>query len=191
MQFLLELFLCCFKSPTIIHSSVNPNTWKAAGSFFTDGSSVLAGFQPHKTEATISGIGGGAHPGETYIQTAIRETLEELFEFDAIPLWLLRRVESSLVPSIVFQNDLYIYLVYSFKDLETLLHIVKNSKLRSRLYSTIPLNVSDLVLQRSQSISAELQRLVLLPISNTNEVNGIHSDLLQDITLYKSVYELN
>jgi hypothetical protein len=190
MQCILELFLCCFKSPTILHSSVNSTKWTAAGSFFTDGFSVLAGVQPHKTEATISGIGGGANAGETYIETAIRETLEELFDFDIIPRWLLRRVERSLTPSIVFQNDLYIYLVYSFKDLEQLLRIVKESKIRSRLYSTIPLTVSDLILQRSQSISAEVQRLVLIPISNTNQDTGIHSDLLKDITLYNSVYGL-
>ena len=54
-----------------------------AGIMFTDKNSVLAGYSSHKL--AITGIGGKKKGDETAIQTAIRETVEELFELEEIP----------------------------------------------------------------------------------------------------------
>jgi hypothetical protein len=192
MFYLLRSLLCCWvQPPTLVHSSVNLATWKAAGTFFTDGLSVLAGIQSHKPDSSISGIGGKREADESYLQTALRETIEELFEFDSIPNGLLRQLQRNLIPSEIFQNGTYIYVVYSFKDLETLLQIVANYKLRSRLYYILPRTISDLILQRSQSIAAELERLVLIPIAeSSSQFSTIHSDLSQDIDLYRTFHSV-
>jgi len=181
-------FSCLFpKQKTFLHPSVNPMTFKAAGSFFTDGKNVLAGFQPNKPDATITGIGGKRENNETYLQTAIRETVEELFDMESVPFNLIQEIELTLVPQQVFQNGSYIYVVYSFKDLEKLLKIVKKYQIKSRVYEAPPLTVSSLVLERLQSVSAEIQRLMLIPISKRLPQPGsISSDLLQDITMYQS-----
>ena len=59
----------------------NVENFRAAGSVFTDSKIILAGYQPRKKKPFISGIGGKREEGESYMDTAIRETVEELFEF--------------------------------------------------------------------------------------------------------------
>lgn len=66
--------------------------FKYAGIIFVEGNQVLGALQRKwirvgsawKQEKFISGFGGAAEPGETSLRTAIRETLEEIYEFIAI-----------------------------------------------------------------------------------------------------------
>ena len=52
------------------------SNFMGAGCIFTNGTHVLAGFQPNKKSPAISGFGGKRHGTETFTQTALRETLE-------------------------------------------------------------------------------------------------------------------
>ena len=191
----LRYLTSCFtlRNQHILHSSVHPNEFRAAGTFFTDGKTVLAGFQPHKSKPMISGIGGRRHIGETYLQTAIRETVEELFELEFVPKELIQTIERKLKPKQVFQNGSYIYVVYSFKDLEHLLRIVKKYGFQSRVYTKHPRTILELLQTRIKSSSAEIQSLQLLPISNDIpiETDGIDPNLLEDIALYKRIHDTN
>ena len=54
-----------------------------AGIFFTDEKIFLCGYSQHKHK--ITGIGGKKQNNELPYETALRETLEEIFEFDNIP----------------------------------------------------------------------------------------------------------
>ena len=158
----------------------NIDQYKAAGSVFTDKKLILAGYQPRKRKPVISGIGGKKEEGETYIDTALRETLEELFEFKLLPKELLNEIKSSLVPQKIIQNGDYIMVVYTFNDLELMLRIIQKYKLKSVLYDTFPKTLMDLLFKRKLSFEGEnanlffkpeISYLALLPLVEHNKAN--------------------
>lgn len=147
--------------------------YKAAGSVFTDGKLILAGYQPKKRKPFISGIGGGKESGETYADTAVRETLEELFEFKEIPEKLTKEIQSEVVPQRVVQSASYVMVVYDFSGLEQILKLVKKHNLNSPLYDFIPTTLMDLLFKRKLDMSStnlffkpEISHLALLPLVN-------------------------
>lgn len=136
-----------------------------AGIIFTSNDNVLAAYQrkwikddPHNNTSWrdhrfISGFGGKAEDGETPLKAAIRETLEEIYEFIKIPnphhqynnksngIWglrkeakipkdLLDRVESSIQFKQPFQksfkNGVYFYFHLNYADLNQILQIVNS-----------------------------------------------------------------
>jgi hypothetical protein len=139
--------------------------YKAAGSVFTDGKLILAGYQPKKRKPFISGIGGGKEAGETYRDTALRETLEELFEFKEIPEKLKQDITTSIIPEKILQSHTYIMVVYNFQSLEKMLQLVKKHKMVSPLYDTIPTTLVDLLFKRKLGAGTpEISHLALLPL---------------------------
>ncbi len=155
----------------------NEDRFKAAGSVFTDGKLILAGYQPRKRKPFISGIGGGRESGETYMQTAMRETLEELFEFEKIPDIVYKEFQTVL-PKKILQNGNYIMVVYDFKDLEDVLKIVSKHNLKSVLYDKLPLTLNELLFNRKLTPTTnnvfykpEISHLCLLPVVEHNKAN--------------------
>ena len=140
----------------------NEDKYKAAGSVFTDGKLILAGYQPLKNKPFISGIGGKKEEGETYKVTALRETVEELFEFDTVPGKLIEDL-MKVTPEKVIQNGTYIMMVYNFDDLATMLKIISKYKLKSKLYDAAPLTLMDLLFKRKIDL-VEISHLALLPL---------------------------
>jgi hypothetical protein len=133
-----------------------------AGILFTDGRFVLAGYNPHKT--LITGIGGKAKPGETPTQTALRETIEELFELEQIPETLTRLLNSQLVFDNMMTRGGYSVFIMNFVDLDiiiTTLHMVHN--LKSRVYDILPINLNQLIMNRKVDPMAELTHVLLMP----------------------------
>ena len=145
-----------------------------SGVLFTDNNVLLAGYQPK--QKIISGIGGKAHPGETTHDTAMREMLEELFGYDIIPVDLLKDVRLS--PQQVLWSKDYVVYVYSFRDLEIILDVVKWHNIRSPFYAVLPTTCGDLVFKRRAPPSAEITHLCVLPC----ESQDISPDLLGDIS---------
>lgn len=150
--------------------------YKAAGTVFTDGKLMLAAFQPHKKIPVISGIGGKREEGERPIYTAIRETLEELFEFKDISAELIEKIIKTIPPKRIIRNGSYVFAVYNFKDLCSIMKLVKRNK--SPLYKKMPTTLEDLLFNREVTTKAELSHLSLLPL-----VPGLKIDvnLLEDI----------
>lgn len=156
--------------PLVNNFVTDPDTFKAAGVAFTNGTHVLAGYQPYKKHPCISGIGGKRKKGENYMQTALRECIEELFEPDKpIPNPLFSKLVS-VVPQKIIQSGSYINVIYSFDDLHKMLRIIKRSRLISRLYSTLPKNLNELIINRrlSSERKSEISHLTLLPIITTS-----------------------
>ena len=147
----------------------DPEKFKAAGVAFTNGVHVLAGYQPHKKHPSISGIGGSREPGESYMQTALRECVEELFEPTSVPKRLLPKL-AQIAPQKVTQSGSYINAIYSFDDLQAMLAIMKRAGLRSPMYVTFPKNLTELIMNRvatsaiSSDKAAEISHLALLPV---------------------------
>jgi len=137
--------------------------YKAAGCLFTDGNYVLAGVQ--RKNRCISGFGGVRIDGETYIQTALRELVEELFEIHDLNPTAYEELALVVVSKTLFDNG-YINLVYSFKDLELFLRILEKYEacVNSKMYIAFPLSINELIFGRSPLESSEISYLALLPI---------------------------
>ena len=110
--------------------------FSAAGILFTNQTHVLAGYQPHKEKPCITGIGGSKNEGETAIQTAWRETIEELLESDPIPREFLTLCEKELAPTCWFSRGEYICFQYSFEDLMRFLKLAKQNRLTTSVDSS-------------------------------------------------------
>jgi hypothetical protein len=163
--------------------------WEAAGCTFTDGTLILAGYQPKKKKPVINGIGGRKQKGETIHQTAFRETIEELFEFPLFPLELLRELDT-ISPSAEVTSNTYVELVFSFQDLEAMLQIIKGFQLQSPLYDKLPLTVSDLVFKRKISPNAEISHLIILPlVQHPKQYPFIDKAFLDSINMIKTLVE--
>lgn len=150
--------------------------YQGAGILFTDGNQVLAGFQAKKSY--ISGIGGKREYGENYHETAIRETVEELF--DIIPCDELIKEIQTIPYSKRFMNDSYVVLVYSFDDLLLFMNIIKKHVGISELYSEFPENILDLIYKRKLKNTSEVQQLYLLPL---NKDLSIDNCFIKDLSL--------
>ena len=81
----------------------------------------------------------------------------------------------------------YIYFVYSFKDLEKILRLVKKHHLKSTLYKEFPDTVWKLVSNRSVDPSIEISHLCILPlVSERLKFDANYLDDIPSITmLYK------
>lgn len=155
--------------PLVNNFVTDPDKFNAAGVAFTNGRHVLAGYQPHKKHPSISGIGGSREIGESYMETALRECVEELFEPTSIPKSLFAKL-ATIAPQKVIQSDTYINVIYSFDDLEAMLKLIKRSGLTSPLYIAFPKNIQELIMNRIPAASlgpakeVEITHLALLPV---------------------------
>ena len=135
--------------------------FSAAGCLFTDKKLVLAGYQFRHGKGVLDGIGGSRDGSETAIETAFRETLEELF--DIVPsAGLVTEMRRSFKPRSKFQTGQYICFVYNFKTLEKMMVFLKAHGLRSPLYKVFPVTVSELLFAR-RIRPTELTHLSLIP----------------------------
>jgi hypothetical protein len=137
-----------------------------AGCVFTDGKHILCGYQPHKKKPGITGIGGHKEGDETYLQTAYRETIEELFHVTntTIPVGLLDTLIRTMRPKKIKMKKGYVLVTFDFTDLQQLLKVCKKAGLRSPLYKKIPKNLMEAIQLREIDLKAEISCLCLLPV---------------------------
>jgi len=135
-----------------------------AGCIFTDGKLILAGLQYKQGQLMISGIGGKRNEGETDHETAMRETIEELFNVDNVSKDFINLLIVELPVTKICGTYTYTIYVYSFDDLQKLLSIAQ-TKIKSTIYETHPLSISDLLFKREYNSQAELPILCLVPVS--------------------------
>jgi hypothetical protein len=160
-------------------------TFQAAGVLFTDGTDVLAGFQPLKEEPSISGFGGSREGKETIRETAFRELLEELFEpeptFDIKPL--IRVLKERYKKDPIIKKSSYRFLILPFRELAAILALVKAIGMRSQVYTTIPTTIADLIKKRVPLPTSEISTLMLLSRSTTTGPKGESIDpyFLEDL----------
>lgn len=164
--------------------------FQGAGCAFTDGRHILAGYQPQKKTPGISGFGGHREGEESYLETAYRETVEEMFHVSGtqIPATLLPTLRTRMVPQEVKVLNGYILVVFSLQDLHTFLKICKRSGLRSPLYSRMPTTLLDVIQSRGGSVSAELSSLCLLPVVHHEgkASSFVKPEFVKDLRLFQA-----
>jgi hypothetical protein len=134
--------------------------YTSAGCIFTNDTHILGGYQPNKASPCISGIGGKKEGVEEFLETALREMLEELFGLynkEYIPPLMAIPYERLLI-----SGD-YVSIVYSFTSLEKILLELNRLSAVSPLYTEIPLTLIDLILKRLP-VNSEISHLCLLPL---------------------------
>ena len=176
MEWISSLFKSKMVTPTLTN-------FKAAGCVFTDGKYILAGYQPKRSEYNISGFGGSRLYGETYMQTALRETLEEFFEVDP-PRHLIDDIEQLLKPTATHINDTYVLVQYTFEDLIKLLGYSKSACKHTDLYDIFPESLNDLIFNRNHTPRSEVHQLCLLPFKSNIKIG---KDFKKDITLINKI----
>lgn len=166
-----------------IHIPIYP-VFMGAGCEFTDGKHILAGYQPHKEKPCISGIGGHTEQGEHYLQTAYRETIEEIFHVSKIPVGLIDNLIRTMTPQSIRMKKGYVILRFTFQDLEKMLKACKQANLQSPLYKKLPRTLFETIQQRLYHKNAELSTLCLLPVVNHNTQKGqfVHPAFVHDIS---------
>ena len=167
--------------------------FRAAGTLFTNGSHVLAAYQKDSSNPTVSGIGGKREGSETYMETAMRETVEELFGVDKVSYGLICKLAIRLQPLHVQKINSYVLVVYNFNELEKIIEIVRREIKTSPVYLVFPKTVSDLVLNRVYEVepAPEIMHLAILPIvknsiMDTEFVEDIRIVLKSDILFRKT-----
>lgn len=161
--------------------------YDAAGVAFITNTHMLVGYQPHKTQPSLTGIGGKREEGETYIQTALREAVEELFHVSHVDTRLLFRLAKACKPITTIVQDGYVIIVYDFHALEVFLQTVAKSDVDTSLYDEFPLNWSDLILNRRVHPMAEISHLSLIPLIHHNgTVPFVHHECIADLAQIKT-----
>jgi len=165
------------------------STFTAAGVLFTDGTHVLAGFQPLKETPSISGFGGSREGKETIRETAFRELLEELFDpepepeptFNIKPL--IRVLKERYKKDPIVKKSSYRFLILPFRELTAILALVKAIGLRSQVYTMIPTTIADLIKKRRPLPTSEISTLMLLSRTATTGSKGeaIDPHFLEDL----------
>jgi len=154
----------------------------SAGCIFTNNRHVLGGYQAFKRQAFISGIGGRREKDESYIHTALRELIEELFEIDAEDK-IIQLLSERIKPKSIHFQGRYILLEYTFDDLNSILiYLHEHSYSNRALYTTFPISISELIFNR-KSYNGEIKQLVLLPLEKNIEIDPL---FISDINLLKS-----
>uniref|UniRef100_A0A6C0K4I2 Nudix hydrolase domain-containing protein n=1 Tax=viral metagenome TaxID=1070528 RepID=A0A6C0K4I2_9ZZZZ len=177
--------------------SPEENDFEGAGCIFTNGTTLLAGYQKKKEKSIISGLGGRRKDEETFMETALRETIEELFDIKDIDPVFLKKLTKLLRPrDVIFMEvegwGIYITVIYSYSDLERLLDYTHKKLLdythksvkRSPLYKTFPDTICKLLLNRIIPTGSppEITHLTLVPLDSTIANATISPDFLEDIT---------
>jgi hypothetical protein len=158
-----------FKKREVVKPIID--SYYAAGCAFTDGTHVLAGFQPNKDAAYISGFGGKRLECETYEYTAVRETIEEIFDIE--PTYeIVRGIIDNLKPTKPINLTGYMVLQYSFKDLEWIMSFLEKFSKESIIYKVWPKTISDLIFLRSPKPTSEISVLCILPLVKNLEIDS-------------------
>jgi len=182
--------LCgCTITNVIEPTKVETEAYKAAGCLFTDGKFVLAGYQQKRGTSVFSGIGGSKKEGETYIDTALRETVEELLEIYDLPKKVYDDLKA-VSPRRVCQLDSYVNVIYSFEDLDRFLLIIGKAKKLTKLYKSFPASRHELIYGRniSGAVKSEISYLMLVPLIS-HDLKGpfIDQEFLKDLSIVKAL----
>lgn len=128
---------------------------------FKNDTHVLMGYQPDKQ--AISGLGGKPMGHETLIETALRETIEEMFGLH--PKKKLMDVLLSIFSGRTsVKNGTYTMFTGNLADLEMFMMSVREHSDGSPYYKKFPRTLDDLLFDRRTPLGVEVSHLCMVPI---------------------------
>ncbi len=160
------------------------SSYFGAGCIFTDGIHILAGWQPRKRNPGLTGIGGAKHQGETFLTTAYRETIEELFHIKTVPPIFINHLKVHMKPNKILESNGYVSVVFDFDDLHQMLRECKRMGLSSPVYDKFPTDLMSLLRNRKFLDTTEIEILGLLPVVREFHPKRrvyVREDLLRDM----------
>jgi hypothetical protein len=172
-----ELFKGRQRFPNII------TDWHSAGIIFTSNDTILVGFKNINENWLVSGFGGKKEDGELYYQTAIRETMEELYEVP-ITKEIIEYIANTLTIIKAVDNEGYILMICDISQLKVFMLAGINFQLDTPIYDTLPYSTLSLIGNRKNRQFIEYKFIGFLPISmivsNITPLN-IDPNLISDI----------
>jgi hypothetical protein len=155
-------------------------TLAGAGCLFIQQGYALVGYsQKYKH---FSGFGGKQNAGETPIQTALRETAEELLGIDPTKTEL-DQLENLLEHKKLITRNNYAFLVLTIDDI-SVFSTVFDARV-SPYYKTIPKNCSRFILERNPTETAEITEMKIIKVvsaSNGDVDNEFIEDCIWSLT---------
>ncbi len=154
--------------------------YQSAGCLFTDKQSFLAGFQRKQQKWTS--FGGKKYYGETPFMTAIREVVEEIFE-----LRLSQQTLAILICTLPFSfqhhDDNYVYYIYNFDVIFQIADILQSEGYQSPLYDSWPCSLRELLYNRKENITSEMERLALFKKEDVEDLqNSMDAFFYKDLS---------
>ena len=145
-----------------------------AGCLFIQKGYALVGYsQKYKH---YSGFGGKQNAGETHIQTALRETAEELLGIDPTKTELDQLVKILEDKKLITRNN-YAILVLTIDDI-SVFSTVFGARV-SPYYKTIPKNCSRFILERNPTETAEITEMKIIKVVSAS--NGdVDNEFIED-----------
>lgn len=136
---------------------------------FTDGETILGGYEPHKK--CISGLGGKHEKAEDPASTAIRETIEELYGIRGVNQDMVDGIKKLLRFDVSHESATaaYIFYVVDYEDLEKLLLYMSKQSIRSPHYPVLPKTLAEL-LDRKPVPDPEVESLELIPLARYSKI---------------------
>lgn len=150
-------------------------------------SHILAAYQTKKNLSNqkyshISGLGGKREGNETYMETALRETLEELFDLEKVPGDLLKSIEETMIPTRILLDGSYVCVVYALDQLVEILYVCNQYLQHPILYPAgVPLTLEDLILKRTVNTTSEVSHLCLLPLISPLKIDRFFLDDVKNL----------
>lgn len=158
---------------------------------------VLAAVQNRRqsSKAVLSGFGGKRQDAtESWKRTAVRETIEELFDvgtFLCLDTHILPRFLRRCTPTSVIFSEAhkYLTLIYSFHDLEYLLRLCRKY-VKSPLYPQgMPRTVWDLLVKRGlPSKTTEIAHILLWSRYGEADVYEVADEFMYDLGMLNHNY---
>jgi hypothetical protein len=182
---------CCTSTnayrPKALVLNADYENYKSAGVCFKNETHMLAGVQTIKKEKMISGFGGKRERSdESYYHTAFREMIEELFECKGPNDIILLCFHFEPKEVLYFEENLYVLLVFDFKQLKSMLEMFNKKGLKPNAYSKFPLTIDQLMFERIK-MNSEITNICLVPL----ETNKYDKWFVDDLNYFKPKVQID
>ena len=149
------------------------------------GGSVLAGFHPKL--GRWSGFGGKCHENELYIDTAVREVVEEIFGIFSLSPAILSELGKCVV-SAPRNDGGYMLFIEPIDTLLNMCEVLRKNAQISPYYQTIPSSLDSILVPRHVNYSSEISKLLFFAFRDIQDIRYLFTDeFYQDIqSLYNS-----
>lgn len=138
--------------------------WNSAGILFTNNNTVLVGYKIIDDKWLVSGFGGKRNKDEQYYETAIRETLEELYEV-TVTKEMIEYVARRLKITTAINNNGYILIICKLNKMNEFILAGVNAICYTPVYDNLPYSVTELIGKRKDRFYSEFHYLGLMSIS--------------------------